>query len=159
MPRGLKPIKRQLALMLINDFESAPDIAKHVKCCERTVYYYKANMKLYDQPRPISVSRKGPVKKMTEESIEVYVLLFSNSKRLIHKGLLAYLDEKPTAYLDEMKWYLWDFWEIDISESTISRTLKARGWSRKVVNISQMRKHAFYRILLMLGRKACIREK
>ena len=63
MLKVLKPTKHQLALMHINDFESAPDIAKQVKCCERTVYYYKANMKLYGQPMPNSMSRKGPAKK------------------------------------------------------------------------------------------------
>ena len=89
MPKALKPTKCQLALMLIDDFESASDIAKHVKCSERTVYYYKANMKLYGQPRPISVSKKGPAKKMSEENIEVYVLLFSNSKRLISQGITS----------------------------------------------------------------------
>ena len=72
---------------------------------------------------------------------------------------MAYLDEKATACLDEMKWYLGDFWEVGVSESTISRTLKARNWSKKVVNISQMHNDTFYRMLLMLGRKACIREK
>ena len=86
MPKALKPTKHQLALTLINDFASAPDIAEHVKCCERTVYYYKANMKLYGQSRPINVSKKGPAKKMSEENIEVYNLLFSNLKRLISQG-------------------------------------------------------------------------
>ena len=75
--------------MLINDFESAPDIAKHVKYCERTVYYYTANMKLYGQSRPINVSRKGLAKKMSEENIEVYILLFSNSKRLISQEIIS----------------------------------------------------------------------
>jgi hypothetical protein len=74
IPKVSKPVKRQLAMMLINDFESTPVIAKHVKCCERTVYYYKTNMKLDDQPGPINVSRKGPAKKISEKNIEVYIL-------------------------------------------------------------------------------------
>jgi transposase len=81
MPKTLKPAKRQLVLMLIDDFENAPDIAKHIKCSERTVYNYKANMKLYGQPGPISVSRMGPAKKMTEENIEIYVLYSQIQRR------------------------------------------------------------------------------
>ena len=81
MPKTLKPAKRQLALMLIDDFEDTPDIAKHVKCSERTVYNYKANMKLYDQPRPISMSRMGLSKKMTEENIEICVLYSQIQRR------------------------------------------------------------------------------
>ena len=73
--------------MLINDFESARDITKHIKHYERTVYYYTANMKLYDQSRSISVSRKDLAMKMSEENIEAYVLLFSNSKRLISQSI------------------------------------------------------------------------
>ena len=80
MPKALKPTKCQLAVMLINDFESAPDFAKYIKCCERTVCYYKGNMKLYGQHRPISMSRNGPAKKINKKNIEVYILLFSNSK-------------------------------------------------------------------------------
>jgi hypothetical protein len=87
MPKGLKSIKRQLALMLINGFESARDITKHVKYYERTVYYYMANMKLYGQPGAIGMSRKGPAKKMSEKSIEVYILLVSNSKRQISQSI------------------------------------------------------------------------
>ena len=46
-------------------------------------------MRLYGQPRPISMSRKGPAKKMSEENIEVYVLLFLNSKKLISQGIIS----------------------------------------------------------------------
>ena len=67
--------------MLIDNFEDASDIAKHVKCSERTIYNYKANMKLYGQPRSISVSRMGLAKKMIEENIEVYILYSQIQRR------------------------------------------------------------------------------
>ena len=46
-------------------------------------------MKVYDQSRPISMSRKGLAKKMSKENLEVYILLFSNSKRLISQGIIS----------------------------------------------------------------------
>jgi len=58
--------------MLIKDFENTPNIAKHIKYCEHTIYYYKANMKFYDQSRPINMSRKNSVKEMSEKNIEIY---------------------------------------------------------------------------------------
>lgn len=45
--------------------------------------------------------------------------------------LLIYLDERPTAYLDEMRWFLFDSFNILVDESTISRALKRLCWNRK----------------------------
>lgn len=32
--------------------------------------------------------------------------------------LLFFLTQRPTAYLDEMKWFIWDKYEIKVSETT-----------------------------------------
>lgn len=37
--------------------------------------------------------------------------------------LLLLLSQRPTAYLDEMKWFIWDKYEIDVSETTVWRSL------------------------------------
>jgi hypothetical protein len=47
--------------------------------------------------------------------------------------LLKFLNEKPSSYLDEMAWFLWDEYEVAVSESSISRLLKSLHWSKKVV--------------------------
>lgn len=47
--------------------------------------------------------------------------------------LLKYLEEKPTAYLDEISWFLFDEFSISIDESSIGKCLKRLGWSRKSV--------------------------
>ena len=45
--------------------------------------------------------------------------------------LLEYLRERPMAYLDELRYHLYDSFEILIDESTVWRTLRRLGWSRK----------------------------
>jgi transposase len=47
--------------------------------------------------------------------------------------LLKYLEQRPHAYIDEMCWFLWDEFEISVSEVTVGRALKRLGWNRKKV--------------------------
>jgi len=42
-----------------------------------------------------------------------------------------HLLEMPDQYLDEMALFLWDEFEVRVTNSTISRTLRSIGWSRK----------------------------
>ena len=42
-----------------------------------------------------------------------------------------YHDSRPTAYLDEMRCFLWDERELEVDKSTISRALQRVKWSRK----------------------------
>ena len=54
--------------------------------------------------------------------------------------LLVYLDQRPTSSLDEMCWFLYDEFDVLMSESTVSRTLKQMAWNRKmVIRIAQQR--------------------
>lgn len=54
------------------------------------------------------------------------------SKEIVD-DLLFFLSQRPTAYLDEMKWFIWDEYEVDVSETTIWRALQKRKWTRKKV--------------------------
>jgi transposase len=47
--------------------------------------------------------------------------------------LLDFLEDDPTAYLDEMQQFLYDEYELETSIATISRILKDAKWSRKSV--------------------------
>jgi len=47
--------------------------------------------------------------------------------------LLDFLEDDPTAYLDEMQQFLYDEYELETSIATISHTLKATKWSRKTI--------------------------
>ena len=45
--------------------------------------------------------------------------------------LLQYLNRHPTAVQHEMAWFLWEECGIHVNQSTISRVLKRRKWSKK----------------------------
>jgi len=45
--------------------------------------------------------------------------------------LLEFLEDEPTAYIDEMQDFLYDTFDIEVSLSTIGRTLKQQKWSKK----------------------------
>ena len=51
---------------------------------------------------------------------------------LHEQELLRYLDQRPMAYLDEMAYFLLDEYELAVSETTVWRTLRRLGWSRKL---------------------------
>jgi hypothetical protein len=57
------------------------------------------------------------------------VLLYSNRRQ----SLTQFLEDQPTAYLDEMQQYLFDSFDIDIATQSIGRYLRLSRWSRKVV--------------------------
>ena len=52
---------------------------------------------------------------------------------MLLQRLLKFLEDDPTAYLDEMQQFLYDEYELEVSAATISRTLKEAKWSRKAV--------------------------
>jgi transposase len=45
--------------------------------------------------------------------------------------LLHYLEQRPSAYLDEMVYFLWDEYELQVDEATVFRALRRLRWSRK----------------------------
>jgi transposase len=51
----------------------------------------------------------------------------------VSQHLLDFLEDNPTAYLDEMRQFLYDEYELEASIATINRTLKRAKWSRKAV--------------------------
>ena len=55
---------------------------------------------------------------------------------IIEQDLLKFLNEKPSAYLDEMVWFIWDEYNVEVSESTLSRVLKSLHWSKNSLSIS-----------------------
>ena len=50
------------------------------------------------------------------------------------KGLLEWLVEKPTAYLEEMREYLYNEYNVICTKQTVYVTLERSGWSRKVAS-------------------------
>ncbi len=50
-----------------------------------------------------------------------------------NQTLLEHLEQRSTAYQDEMVWFLWDKFSLVDDESTICRTLRRLSWSWKKV--------------------------
>jgi len=51
----------------------------------------------------------------------------------MEEALAEYLKERPWAYRDEMGWFLWDEFEINVNLRTLSNVLKRMGHTRKTV--------------------------
>jgi len=82
----------------------------------RTVVRIKANLIMFSVPyNPIEL-KKGRPRLLSDDIIT---------------HLRVYLFEKPTAYLDEVAWWLNDVFDIQLNISTLSRHLHRIGWSRK----------------------------
>ena len=62
---------------------------------------------------------------------------------LIFQSLLDFLDRKSNAYVDEMIYFIWDEYDIMISESAIKRSLQKTHWSRKMVYFLILNKNHF----------------
>lgn len=48
--------------------------------------------------------------------------------------LLEYINLHPTKYLDEMCWFLFDIYDVSVSEATVCRVLKRHKWTHKKVS-------------------------
>ena len=83
----------------------------------------------------ISVRQLRKMRRNWEKSGEVVKphLASGRPKKLnrTHHFLPQYLEQRPTAFQDEMSWFLWDEFQLVVVESTISRALKQLGWNRK----------------------------
>jgi hypothetical protein len=47
--------------------------------------------------------------------------------------------EKSNAQRDEMVYFIWDTFDVLVSESAVGRLLRKRKWTRKVVLLSKNR--------------------
>lgn len=83
-----------------------------------TIYRIRTSLDVWGTPYPPSLAKIGRPRLLTA---------------LHEKALLAFLTDRPTAFLDEMAWFLYDEFSIVVGLSTIWKTLSRIRWSRKVV--------------------------
>jgi hypothetical protein len=76
-------------------------------------------MEYWGTPLPPRSLPPGPFRQFTKE---------------IEEAMLNYLHDKPSSYLDEVSWFLFEEFQELLSENLIGRTLKRLQWSRKVVS-------------------------
>ena len=91
--------------------------AKAARCSVRSVNAIRANLRAFGTTRaPMTKSGRLPV--VSPAAFEVL------SNHLLHT---------PGAYLDEMVDLIQDQLDVTASTSTVSRTLRKNGWSKKVI--------------------------
>ena len=81
-----------------------------------TIYRFQRNIDAFDTMYAPRTAARGKPRQLTHAQVE---------------ALLEYLLNKPDAYQEEQRYWLWDQFGIDISQSTISRALKKHGYTRK----------------------------
>ncbi len=88
-----------------------PVIVEEVHCCSRTMYSIRENIFMYSSPFKPQFRLKGAPRKVFKAA---------------ENGLIAYLEEQPWVMQKEMVWYIWEEWNINVHQFTISRILKRR---------------------------------
>ena len=116
MPCILPPtIRARIVRLLLLQWR--PDaIANAVNCGISTVYLIQQNLFVYGTPfrpvfRPAGAPRKVSI--------------------AAENSMMEYLGEYPWAMQNELVWFLWEEWGLNVHRSTVSRILKRRKWNRK----------------------------
>lgn len=102
--------------MILDGSPTNADIAKVARCSPRTVRSLRENVRLFGSTRAPHNGHGGRPLSITPPMLD---------------ALLEHLLEKPDQYLNEMVVFLWDEFEVLVTTSTISRTLKSIRWSKK----------------------------
>jgi hypothetical protein len=116
MAPNLAASQRWMIHDMILSYElTAAQMANAAGCSVRAVKYIRSNLRAFE-------SVKAPWNGGGRPQSVTPIML---------KALREYLLKNPDRYLDEMAVFLWDKFGALIPTSTISRTLKAAGWSKK----------------------------
>ena len=108
-------------------------IEDHFLRCDNISFIRKATS--------VSISQISKIRKFWEETdLVTPVKGLRDPLRLItphmEEDLLKWLEQRPLSYLDKMAYFLFNKYNIVVSESTISKCLKRIGWTRKKVDLS-----------------------
>jgi hypothetical protein len=110
------------------------EITTAVNVSGRLVQRFSTNMKVHDSLAPPKVVTHGQPRVITPE-MERYMICCpcSISRRVDTKSLRDYLAARPSMYIDEQVYYLWDAVDIQVDEQCITCMLKPVKWSKKKV--------------------------
>ncbi|KAI1523925.1 transposase [Pyrenophora tritici-repentis] len=114
--------RRMIHDMILSNGLTAAQMADAAGCSVRAVKYIRSNLRAFGSVEAPWNGGGRP------RSVTPIVL----------EALREYLLEKPDQYLDEISVFLWDEFGTIIPTSTISRTLKSAGWSKKGVHQAQL---------------------
>ena len=107
--------KQRIQQHIFDDLDDAA-IAAAENVSDRVVRKIRLNIRTFGTHTTPSLVKKGRPRAITAP---------------MQAGLRAYLEAKPWAYQDEMIEYIFDNWGVLVDQSTLSRTLKRIGISRK----------------------------
>lgn len=118
MPPSLPPnvvstIQTELEVGLTPDL-----VARRNNTSRRTVQKIQASLKTFGTPRPPPMCRRGRPPLLTDA---------------MEEDLCALLAARPTLYLDELQYHILLEFDVWISESTVSRAIHRKKFSRKTV--------------------------
>jgi hypothetical protein len=101
--------------MILDGTLTAGQMATNAGCSERSIKAINSNLRHFSSTRapPNGVGRPRSV------------------TPLMLGALCDHLLEKPGLYQEEMAVFLWDEFDVLVSTFSISRSLKATGWSKK----------------------------
>lgn len=108
--------RSQLYEMIRSSLLSDRDIADIASCSTRTVTRVRANLRAFGAP--CAPKAAG-----------------GRRSRILPHVLAALLDRlliKPDLYLDEMADFVWEEFELSVSEDSVRRSLKSCDWSKKM---------------------------
>jgi transposase len=117
MAPNLAASQRQLIHdIIVSKSLTAAQMADVAGCSIRSVKYIRSNLRSFGTVKA-PWNGAGRPRSITPSMLE---------------ALREYVLEKPGLHLDEMVVYLWDEFEVLVTTSIISRTLKSIGWSKKM---------------------------
>jgi len=110
--------REQIHAMIQAGHFTADQIAQVAGCSSRSVKAIRSNVRAFGNPRAPFTAPVGRSRIITP-------VMFDALKELLLR--------KPDRQLDELAAFLQDDFDVEVSKSTISRTLKAEGWSKKTI--------------------------
>jgi len=113
-----KRARNLAAVLLISNAHTIKAIADICDMSMGTVGRIRSNLLTYGSPYNAQREKAGSKPKISPEMLT---------------SLLAFLEQKPGAYLDEMVSYLSENYKVNINQTTIWRVLKGSGYDRKAL--------------------------
>ena len=92
-------------------------IALEMGVDKKTIERMRLSFELFGTPYPPPFAKIGRPRALTTAE---------------EQFLLAYLEDQPTAYLDELALVLWDEFDVSVCPKTVNNVLRKHGWSRKL---------------------------
>ena len=137
MPCSISENQRERIEVKIELSQPSNQIAKDIHVSRRVVQRFTKNLRDYGTIKPPKVVPQGRPRSITPEMEEVQLQILKSTSRNINlKALLDYLAARPSTYIDEQVYFLWDTFDVQVNEQCIKRMLKRVKWSKKKVLFS-----------------------